>query len=69
MKDALTRRGFIRNATVGVADFAIQLRAERDGHREGRVYDIVYRATDCFGVAVSGHTTVLVPHDQGDVGK
>lgn len=43
----------------------IQLRAERQGPRDGRVYTLGWRATDhTGGNAVSGTCTVAVHHDQ-----
>lgn len=45
----------------------VGLRAERDAHRDGRVYTVGYRATDAAGNATEGACTVVVRHDQGDM--
>jgi len=57
----------IQNATAGSADFDLKLRAERDGNGDGRLYQVAYAATDCFGTTSVGSAIVLVPHDQGGV--
>ena len=49
----------IRSAT----DF--DLRAERAGPGSGRVYTLVWTATDSVGNSTTFETTVVVPHDQG----
>ena len=41
---------------------------ERDGQGDGRVYHILFRATDPFGGACTGDVTLCVPHDQGHGG-
>jgi outer membrane protein assembly factor BamB len=51
----------IHNA--GVDDTA-QLRAERSGTGNGRVYVISFTATDVYGAATQGTVKVVVPHDQ-----
>lgn len=43
----------------------VQVRAERSGIGDGRVYRISYTATDTHGATCSGVATVGVPHDQG----
>ena len=43
----------------------VQVRAERSGTADGRVYRIAYTATDTHGATCSGVATVGVPHDQG----
>lgn len=43
------------------APLAVQLRAERDPHNDGRVYAIHVQCVDEAGNASSGSTTVLVP--------
>jgi hypothetical protein len=44
---------------------AVELRAERDGNGDGRVYHIFFDAVDDQGGACSGEVVVaVVPHDQ-----
>lgn len=43
----------------------VELRAERQGSGDGRVYELGYRATDQSGNSVEGTCRVVVPHDQG----
>ena len=43
----------------------IQLKAERAGNGNGRIYTITIIATDQAGNKATKSTTVLVPHDQG----
>lgn len=43
---------------------SVQLRAERQGGGDGRVYTLGYRVTDAAGHIVDGQCTVTVPHDQ-----
>jgi N-acetylneuraminic acid mutarotase len=57
--------GDIQGASVGSADFDFQLRAEREGGGEGRIYQVTYSAVDSFGNRSSANSFVLVPHDQG----
>jgi hypothetical protein len=40
------------------------LRAERDGHGTGRIYDVTFKATDAKGAACTGTVSVCVPHDR-----
>jgi hypothetical protein len=42
---------------------AAQVRAERSGQGNGRVYRISFRAEDSHGAACTGTVTVVVPHD------
>jgi hypothetical protein len=42
----------------------VQIRAERSGLGDGRVYVIHYTATDTTGLSCQGTSTVTVPHDQ-----
>jgi hypothetical protein len=44
-------------------DTATLLRAERSGTGNGRVYTILFTATDIFGAESTGSVTVCVPHD------
>jgi len=52
------------DATIGL-NGAFQVRAERSGQGDGRVYRIAFDATDGQGGECSGFVTVGVPHDQG----
>jgi hypothetical protein len=52
----------VQGAELGTADFAFQLRAERNGGGSGRVYTITYTVTDGSGNAVSASAQVAVPH-------
>jgi hypothetical protein len=47
----------------GVASSQAQLRAERAGRGDGRVYHVRFSATDPAGLSCSGEVTVGVPHD------
>ncbi len=49
----------------GVGTASAQLRAERDGGGDGRVYTVSFTATDPSGASADGSVTVCVPHDQG----
>jgi len=53
--------GDIQDATFGTADYDFQLRAERSERSDGRVYTVVYRATDAAGNATTRARTVTVP--------
>jgi len=56
--------GDIQGASVGTADNTFALRAERSGSGAGRVYTIVYRATDASGNASTAAAYVRVPHSK-----
>ncbi len=43
---------------------ALQVRVERSGQGDGRVYHITYEATDGHGGACTATVTVCVPHDK-----
>ncbi len=47
----------------------LQVRAERSGLGDGRVYRIAYTLTDGLGGSCSGVATVGVPHDQSPAGS
>jgi len=51
------------NADFGTPDVAFQLRSERSGTGEGRVYTVNYVATDCSGNTTLASVEVRVPHD------
>jgi len=50
---------------VGVGTNSAQVRRERSGTGDGRVYIISFRATGAGGASCTGSVTVGVPHDQG----
>ena len=54
--------GHIGNDIQIVGD-KIFLRAERTGKSAGRIYTIIYEATDCAGNTTTVSKTVTVPHD------
>ena len=54
--------GDIQGAEIGMSDYSILLRAERNGKGEGRIYSISYSAMDYSGNRSSTVTTVTVPH-------
>ena len=49
----------------GVGSSTAEVRAERSGKGDGRVYHIAYTAGDGQGHSCSGSVTVGVPHDKG----
>lgn len=57
--------GDIQGATVGGDDREFQLRAERSGGGDGRVYTVTYEARDASGNVTLRAATVTVRHDQG----
>ena len=57
--------GDIQGAETGTEDYEFQLRAERAGAGDGRVYTITYTVTDGSGNEASASATVVVPHDMG----
>ena len=52
----------VQGAAFGTADFAFQLRAERKGNGDGRIYTITYTVDDGSGNATSASAQVVVPH-------
>jgi hypothetical protein len=44
-----------------------QVRAERSGLGDGRVYTISFTGTDSFGAECTGEVKVGVPHDKKDI--
>ena len=44
---------------------SVQLRAEREGNSDGRVYRIYFRVTDASGNVGTASATVVVPHNPG----
>jgi hypothetical protein len=53
--------GATTHDVVVVDDHTFQLRAERAGGGDGRVYTITYRARDACGNTTTAHTSVRVP--------
>src|SRR5262249_35156549 len=58
--------GDIQGFTIGTAPTSGELRAERLGSGNGRVYTFTYRGMDRAGNSAICSTTVSVPHDQGN---
>ena len=52
------------DAVLGPATNQVQLRAERSGTGDGRVYRIAVTVTDAFGLTCDATLRVAVPHDQ-----
>ena len=51
----------------GIGTSQAQIRSERDGNGDGRVYHITFSATDSFGASCSGELLVpVVDHDMGN---
>jgi hypothetical protein len=50
-------------------DLTVNLRAERSGKGNGRIYTVTFECTDASGNSATGTTTVAVPHDQGNSKK
>jgi hypothetical protein len=57
--------GHTEGDVVVTASDALQLRSERQGGGDGRVYTIGLTVTDGSGNATSSTATVTVPHDRG----
>jgi len=53
----------IQDAEIGTEDYAISLRAERQGEGDGRIYTITYTATDDSGNSAAADTAVIVPYE------
>jgi hypothetical protein len=56
----------IQEANVGTEDYQFNLRAERLGKGEGRIYTITYTATDVAGNSITKSAIVVVPHESKD---
>ena len=57
--------GDIQNATVGTDDRNFDLRAERKGNGDGRVYTATYQASDAGGNSAEDSGEVAVPKSMG----
>jgi FtsP/CotA-like multicopper oxidase with cupredoxin domain len=55
----------IQNVEIGTPDMQFDLRAERSGKGNGRIYSVGYTAEDDSGSSASTEATVEVDHDQG----
>lgn len=53
------------DAAAGSSADQVQVRAERVGNGDGRVYRVAFTATDTDGATCTGVATVSVPHDLG----
>ncbi|UCG51651.1 MAG: S8 family serine peptidase, partial [Candidatus Latescibacterota bacterium] len=53
----------IQGHDLGTPDTSFQLRSERAGPGDGRIYTIVYTATDCVGNTTAVSEEIRVPHD------
>lgn len=61
----LAEPGDIRDASLGTDDRQFLLKAEREGkNKTGRVYTVIYSATDASGNKAIATTTVTVLHDE-----
>lgn len=56
----------IKDASIGTPDLCFDLRAERAGNGNGRIYEIVYAAQDASGNVAYATVQVRVPHDMSD---
>jgi hypothetical protein len=50
---------------LGIGTSTVQLRSDRDGRGDGRVYRVAFEASDGNGGVCTGTVAVCVPHDQG----
>jgi hypothetical protein len=61
----MTEPGDIRDAHLGTDDREFMLKADRDGrNKTGRVYTVIYSATDASGNKATASATVTVAHDE-----
>ena len=51
-------------AFSGIGFSVAQVKAERDGEGDGRIYRILFEASDSSGASCAGEVRVCVPHDQ-----
>ncbi|MCB8982495.1 MAG: tandem-95 repeat protein [Ardenticatenaceae bacterium] len=68
-QDEPVGQGKLAPDALGIGTAAPQIRAERDGHGDGRVYHLYFMAEDGLGGQCQGQVRVpIVPHDQaGDI--
>ena len=57
------------NDIVIIDDYTFDLRAERSGTGDGRIYTITYQVTDACGNSSIATAEVTVPKDKGQRGK
>jgi hypothetical protein len=57
--------GDVQGAALGTPDLSFELRAERSGKGDGRVYTVVYRAFDMSGNSAQAAAQVVVPKSRG----
>lgn len=50
---------------LGIGTSTVQIRADRAGGGDGRVYRVTFEASDGNGGVCTGTVTICVPHDQG----
>jgi dipeptidyl aminopeptidase/acylaminoacyl peptidase len=55
----------IMGTNLGTEDFMFKVRAERSGTGTGRIYTVIYSATDPSGNVGEGSAEIKVPHDRG----
>lgn len=55
-------------AFSGIGSSVARVKAERAGKGDGRVYHILFEASDPSGASCTGEVTVCVPHDRGKGG-
>ncbi|HEY5999590.1 MAG TPA: zinc-dependent metalloprotease family protein [bacterium] len=55
----------VQGVAAGTDDREFQVRAERAGGGDGRVYTVTYEVQDASGNVTTHTATVTVPHDQG----
>lgn len=58
--------GDIRDASFGIDDRYIKLRANHNGASD-RIYTVIYSATDASGNQTLASATVTVPHEQAEI--
>lgn len=54
----------IQGAAFGTADLVFQLRAERRGGGDGRIYTVTYEVEDASGNTSTAQALARVPHNQ-----
>lgn len=59
--------GDIIGAEIGADDRSFKLKARRNGkNKAGRIYTVIYAATDASGNKATASATVMVPHDRAE---